>query len=113
MKNAVLIILHFLLTILAYTSWLFVSYDIIAVVSLAHIVMLESCDGCFLSHSQFKDKKENNTTFYEWWLGLLGIKNYNRKKLKIFMRYWIPLIIVILGIISQVIFKLKPIIKGV
>ena len=52
-------------------------------------------------------KEENNTTFYEWWMSKLGIKNYNRQKLKIFMRYYVPLILVCLGIITQEIFKIK------
>lgn len=108
MKKIILITLHFILTILAWSSWLFISWPIIAVLSLSHIVFLETNNGCFLSHAQFNDKDKNNTTFYEWWLGVLGLNNYNRNKLKIFMRYWLPLIIVILGIIAQEIFKIKP-----
>lgn len=106
MKKIFLIILHFLLTILSWISWIWLSWKYIALFSLAHIVILESCDGCFLSHAQFGDKKDNNTTFYEWWMSKLGIKIKNRKRLKIFMRYWIPLILVLLGIFIQDIFKI-------
>ena len=107
MKNNLIIIFHFLLTIVAWTSWLWLNWPLIALLSLAHITLLETCNGCFLSHYQFKDKKSNNTTFYEWWFSKLGIKNYNRNKMKIFMRYWVPLIIVLLGIMTQEIFKIS------
>ena len=102
-----IIIIHFLLTIAAYSSWVWLNWSMIAVISLIHIALLETLNGCFLSHYQFQDKEENNTTFYEWWMSKLGIKNYNRQKLKIFMRYYVPLILVCLGIITQEIFKIK------
>ena len=107
MKKNLIIILHFIVTILTWTSWLWISWSMIAVLALVHGVMLETCNGCFLSHSQFNDKNSENTRFYEWWLGKIGIKKYNRNKLNIFMRYWIPIIIVLLGIIVQEIFKIK------
>ena len=107
MKKTLIIIIHFLLTIIAWTSFLWLSWSLIAVLSLGHIVLLESCHGCFLSHAQFNDKNKNNTAFYEWWFEKIGIKNYNRNKLKIFMRYWVPLIIVLLGIVLQEIFKIN------
>lgn len=101
MKKAFLIIIHFILTVLAYFSFLYLPWKYIALLSLAHIVMLEVNDGCFLSHMQFNDSKETNTTFYEWWMLKIGIKINNREKLKIFMRYCVPLILVLLGIIFQ------------
>lgn len=110
MKNILLIILHFLLTIFAWLSFLYLEWKYIALLSLAHIVMLEIGDGCFLSHIQFKDKLEDNTAFYEWWMKKLGVKIKNRQKLKIFMRYCVPLIIVLLGILFQDILGLKTLI---
>ena len=56
------------------TSFLWLSWSLIAVLSLGHIVLLESCNGCFLSHAQFNDKNKNNTAFYEWWFEKIGIK---------------------------------------
>lgn len=109
MKKNILITLHFLIMILAYISWLFIHWEIISVLALFHIAFLETCNGCVLSHAQFKDKDKNNTAFYEWLLGCLGIKNYDRKKLKIFMRYYLPIIIVLLGIIAQEILNIPPI----
>ena len=69
------IIVHFLLTIIAWTSWTWLSWQYIALLSLMHICMLETNDGCFLSHYQFKDKNKENTKFYEWWFRKIGIKN--------------------------------------
>lgn len=105
------IFLHFLLTIIAWTSWLWLSWKYMALLSLIHICMLETNNGCFLSHYQFKDKDKKNTKFYEWWFSKIGIKNYNRKKMDIFMRYYLPLILVFIGIIFQDVFHiLTPII---
>lgn len=106
----IIIILHFILTLLAWTSCLYLSWNLIALLSLLHIAMLETWSGCFLSHYQFKDKESTNTRFYEWWLGKIGIKNYNREKLRIFMTYWVPIIIIAIAIIVQSIFRVKPLI---
>lgn len=93
--------IHFLLTIVAWTSYLWLSWKYMALLSLMHICMLEINDGCFLSHCQFKDKDKENTKFYEWWFRKIGIKNYNRKKMDIFMRYYLPLILVLMGLFLQ------------
>lgn len=111
MKKTILVILHFVLTILSWTSWLWLSWELIAVASLLHIALLEMCDGCFLSHAQFGDKRSENTAFYEWWLGKLGVKNYDRKKLRIFMRYCVPVILVGLGVLAQKVFGLAPLVR--
>lgn len=95
------IIVHFLLTIIAWTSWTWLSWKYIALLSLMHICMLETNDGCFLSHYQFKNKDKENTKFYEWWFKKIGIKNYNRRKVDIFMRYYLPLLLVLVGILFQ------------
>lgn len=105
------IIVHFLLTIVAWTSWFWLSWKYIALLSLVHICMLETNNGCFLSHYQFKDKDKENTKFYEWCLGKIGIKNYNREHLFIFVRYYLPLVLVLLGVLFQDVFHiLTPII---
>lgn len=111
MKKVLVICFHFLLELLAWTSFLWVHWKYIALLSLLHICLLETCDGCFLSHYQFQDKKDRNTSFYEWCLEKIGIKNYNRKKLRIFMRYYLPVLFVLLGILFQDVFGIiKPII---
>lgn len=105
MKKILLIIIHFVLTIFAWTSFLYLPWKYIALLSLAHIVMLEVNDGCFMSHMQFGDRDDKNTTFYEWWMEKLGIKIKNREKMKVFMRYCVPLILTILGVFFQDIIK--------
>lgn len=101
MLKKLVIVIHFLFTIVSWISWLWLSWKYIALLSLLHICMLEINNGCFLSHYQFKDKNQENTKFYEWWFKKIGIKNYNRKKLDIFMRYFLPLILVLLGLLFQ------------
>lgn len=55
------IIVHFLLTIIAWTSW----------------------------------------TWLSWWFKKIGIKNYNREHLFMFVRYYLPLLLVLVGILFQ------------
>lgn len=110
MKKILVLFLHLLLEILAWTSFIWFSWKYIAFLGLVHICMLETCDGCFLSHYQFKDKEKENTAFYEWILSKVGIKKYNRKKLRIFMRYYLPLLFTLMGILFQdILGVIKPI----
>lgn len=81
MLKKLVIVVHFLLTIVAWTSFFWLSWKYIALFSLMHICMLETNNGCFLSHYQFKNKDKENTTFYEWWFKALGIRKFNRKKM--------------------------------
>lgn len=98
-----------MLSFLAIWTWL--SWKYVAILGLIYIAFEETCNGCVLSHYQFKDKDNENTKFYEWCLSKIGIKNYNREILFIFVRYYLPLILVILGILFQDIFHiLTPII---
>ncbi len=87
--------------------WVWLSWEYIAVVGLVYIVFEETCNGCLLSHYQFKDKETENTKFYEWCLEKIGI-HYNREYLFIFVRYYLPLVLVLLGIFFQ---NIVPIIK--
>jgi len=69
----------------------------VAIFGLFYIAFEETCNGCVLSHYQF--------------LGKLGIKNYNRDHLFIFIRYYLPLLLVMMGILFQDILSIiKPII---
>ena len=92
MLKRLIIFIHLLLEMLAWTSFVWLSWKYIALIGLVHICMLATCNGWILSHYQFKDKEKENTKFYEWCLSKVGIKNYNRKKLFIFMRYYLPLL---------------------
>jgi len=46
----IVIALHFILTIITWTSFLWLDWKIIAIFSLAHIIMLKLSNGCFRSH---------------------------------------------------------------
>ena len=87
--------------------WVWLSWEYIAVVGLVYIVFEETCNGCLLSHYQFKDKETENTKFYEKKKKKIGI-HYNREYLFIFVRYYLPLVLVLLGIFFQ---NIVPIIK--
>ncbi len=110
MKKLV-IVLHLFIMLAFLTVWVWLSWKYVALLGLVYIAFEETCNGCVLSHYQFKDKDKENTKFYEWCLSKVGIKNYNRKHLFLFVRYYLPLFLSILGIILQDVFNIiKPII---
>jgi hypothetical protein len=108
MKQKLTIIIHTLLQLLAFTSWLWLDYRIIAVLAAAHLIMLEVLKGCPLSHSQFPEDKDKR--FYEWWLERFGAKLAGRRRrvVRIFMQYILPLLIVGLAVLVQVVAGFKP-----
>lgn len=111
MKKLILIVIHTLLQLLAFTSWLWLDYRIIVVLAGLHLIMLEFLKGCPLSQAQFPDN--NDKRFYEWWLERFGIKliDNKRRKVRFFMQYILPIILVLLAVLVQVGANLKPIIS--
>ncbi len=109
MKN-ILIILHMLLQLVAFTSWLWIDYRIVAIFAAIHLLILMLLKGCPFSHAQFT--KAADTKFYEWELGQLGIRlsETNRYRLRIFMQYVLPVIIITLALIVQKLAGVTPII---
>ncbi len=112
-KEKFVITIHLLLVVVAYTSWLWVDYRILLVVAVLHILMLEIFRGCPLSHMQFPEDKSKR--FYEWWLARLGIDvtrtPKRRHRVRIFMQYGLPAVIVLLGLILQESLGVSPLIK--
>lgn len=110
-KNKILITLHLLLMILAYTSWIWLDYRLVIIGAVGHLIMLEALRGCPLSHAQFPDDK--NKRFYEWCLEQLGVKMAEaaRFKLRIFMQYVLPFVIIGLSILMQVILGVRPLLS--
>ena len=110
MKNTALIVIHAIITLLAYTAWLWLDYRIITIGALVHLGILWLFGGCPLSHAQFPGDKTKR--FYEWWLEQLGlsIQKRDRSRLNIFMKYLLPLIIIGLAVVAQVQLALKPLI---
>jgi len=110
MKTKSLIITHLILTIMAWTSWIWLDWRIIAVVAVAHLIMLEVNHGCPLTHAQMPGNQD--ARFYEWWMKKLGVKftNKNRKLIFYFYRYALPAIIIGLAILFQLGLSVKPLI---
>jgi hypothetical protein len=110
MKEKVIIIIHTCLQLFAFTSWLWLDYRLVTILATLHLIMLEALRGCPLSHSQFPD--DHDKRFYEWWLDRLGLKlaGKRRKRVRIFMQYILPLMIIGLAILVQVIIGFKPLI---
>ena len=108
MKQKLTIIIHTLLQLLAFSSWLWLDYKIIAILAVLHLVMLEVLKGCPLSQFQFPDDKDKR--FYEWWLEKFGIKLTGKKRrgMRIFMQYILPLLIIGLAVLVQAVFSFKP-----
>ena len=113
MKQSLLCGLHILIYVIAYTSWLWVDFRIIALSAILHVIMLEVLRGCPLSRMQFPDDKEKR--FYEWWLSKLGVNvtktPERRRDVRIFMQYGMPVIIVLLGVLLQVVIGVNPLIR--
>ena len=111
MLKKLIIVVHFMIMISFITIWLWLSWKYVALLGLIYIAFEETCNGCVLSHYQFKDKDKENTKFYEWCLSKVGIKKYNREHLFLFVRYYLPLLLVLLGILFQdILHVLTPII---
>lgn len=110
MKRTLLIITHLVITLLAYTAWLWLDYRVIAAGALIHLGILWLFRGCPLSHAQFPE--DNTRRFYEWWLEKLGVslREEHRSRLNVFMKYVVPLIIIVLAVLLQVCFSVKPLI---
>lgn len=108
MLKKLVILFHLFVMISFLTVWLWLKWEYVALLSLVYIAFEETNNGCLLSHYQFKDKEKENTKFYEWCLSKLGIKKYNREHLFLFVRYYLPLLLVLLGILLQNVLNIKP-----
>lgn len=110
MRQKLIIGLHALLVVGSYTAWLWLDYRIFAAIAVAHLIMLETLRGCPLSHAQFPDNKDKR--FYEWWLGHLGVNPgpKGRRRLRVFMQYILPFLLIGLGVVWQVVLSMRPII---
>lgn len=104
-----LVIAHILLQLVAFTSWLWVDYRIILTVAAGHLAMLILLKGCPLSLAQFKGADKR---FYEWELEKFGVRMtaVTRGRLRIFMQYILPVVIVVLAMLLQYLGGVTPLI---
>lgn len=107
LRQYFIITLHAILTLAAYTAWSWLDYRIVIVLAVLHFIILEILQGCPLSHMQFSGDKEQR--FYEWWLAKLGVTMSSRcrEKMRVFMRYGLPVLIIILAVMLQVVLKIR------
>lgn len=108
MKEKIIICLHIALILLAYTSWIWLDYRVIAVLAVLHLTMLVVLKGCPLSHLQFPGEKDKR--FYEWYMQKLGcpLRHKTRQKMRIFMQYILPAIIILLAHTVQILGHHRP-----
>jgi hypothetical protein len=108
MKNPLIPLIHFLLILIAILSPILFDWRLILVVIILLWLEYFILGSCFLTQKQF-GKEDKDMTFWFYMLRKLKI-NTNKRKLKIFVRYILPIIIIFLAIISQELFKNKPLI---
>ncbi len=92
--------LHLSLILIAYLSPFLFNYKLILTGIIILFLEYAIFQGCILTNAQF-GKKDKNMTFYTIYLEMLGF-HFNRKKLKFFIRYIMPFIVLALALIWQV-----------
>lgn len=111
MKERILIIVHMIIAILAATSFIWLDYKILLIGILLFWLQILVFGSCVLTIAQFKNK---DTVFIGVYLNKIlryfNFKELTIKQQKIFVRYIEPAIILLLALILQVIFKIKPLI---
>jgi len=96
--------IHLPLVILANSSFLIFDWGLILIGVLALQLQFLIFKGCVLTIAEFGKTKD--ITFYTVYLEKIGFK-FNRRKFMLYMRYFHPIVILILAITFQVFFKLK------
>jgi len=97
-------LIHLILIILIYASPFLFSCKLILIGVLYIYIQEIFLKGCFLTHMQFG--KDPEMTFYYEYLTMLGFK-VNKRKLKFFMAWIMPLIILGFALIWQEILGIK------
>jgi hypothetical protein len=91
--------LHLLIILGVLTSPFWLSWKIILIFIVLYYLQLFFFKNCILTSLQFGEV-ERDTTFYSYCLTKLGLK-HNKKKLRLFLDYVLPWIILLVGIIFQ------------
>ena len=111
MKEKIIIIMHWLVAVLAFSSFLWLDYKLILVGLLIYWLQILIFGACVLSIAQFKTKESTFLGFYlNKLLKIFKVRELTLKQQQILLRYITPAIIVGLAIIFQVIFKWNPLI---
>lgn len=100
--------IHILLLIPAYLSPLFIEWRLIVLGVVILQIQYWLIDGCVLTHLEMG--KEKNETFIWYYLRKI-YPNLNAKYTKFVIRFVVPIVLIVIGIILQVKFGLHPFIK--
>lgn len=102
-------VIHAIIMLFAYTSPLWLDWKLITLGVILYYIQLMIFGGCLLTKAQFGRFDASFTAYYlKRLLDKIGIKN-EEKSIKRFIDLLAPTFVII-AIISQVIFKFKPLI---
>ncbi len=99
--------IHLFFIIIAYASPFLLNWKIVLFGVILIYIQNFVFQGCLLTHAQFG--KDPYITFYHKYLTLLGFR-INKYKLKFFMAWIMPIIILLVAIIWQLILEISPLI---
>ena len=97
--------LHLVLVLFAYLSPFLFSWKIIIVATILLSIQYYFAGGCILNKAQFDNTKD--VVFLYPYLKMLGLK-FSQYKLKIFIRYILPFILLFIAIIWQIFLNNSP-----
>ncbi len=99
--------IHLILVLFAYLSPFLFNWKLILLGIIILFIQYNLIGGCILNKIQF-DKTKDITFLYPY-LKMLGL-NINPYKFKIFIRYYLPFILLLIAIIWQVLLNKAPLI---
>ena len=100
--------IHLLLLIPAYLSPLIIDWKLIMVGVAILQIQYWAINGCFLTHLEMG--KDKNETFVWYYLRKI-YPNLNPKTINFVIRVIVPILLIIIGLILQVKFGFKPLIR--
>jgi len=99
--------IHLILIILVYASPFLFNWKLMILFVILYYLQIFIFNGCILTEKQFG--KQKYMTFYYPYLTKLGFK-VNKKSLYYLMRWFMPLILILISLFLQKILNLKPLI---
>lgn len=105
--NKVIIDLHVLLILLAYSSPLWLDWRFISIGVGVYYLQLLVFGWCVLSLKQFHGQKQ---TFHGWYLAKIGVQP-DPKQLRFILNYVIPPTLALVGFGAQTMLSLKPLVR--
>jgi hypothetical protein len=96
---------HFTLIVLIWLSPLWLSWDMMLIGILAIHLYWWIFEGCHLTHLEAGKDKDN--TFYHYYLSK-RFPRLNKRRVKIWVRYIIPVLLLALAYLLQETYNLKP-----